>query len=135
MRRVKKYFSLLPFCVPWAFLALYADAVYGWAWHYLVILVCMAVLAWRTVRTDGLLLTGNAVSLAVSLLCVCLMGFAEQSSYFKPFGAYGWAVVLGLFSALVQWLVWKRQWLILGLLTVLLGGFFGGAYWLLVHME
>lgn len=121
---------LLAYAIPWVFLELYGNAVYGWTWHYLLIIACMAVLAWFGVQTEGILLTGNAISLTVSLLCVQLVGFAKQNAYFKPFGAFGWTIALALFSALVQWLVWKKQWLILGLLAATVGMFLGCAYWL-----
>ena len=54
---------LLAYGVPWAFLALFGDAVYRWAWHYVLIFACMAMLAWLGVKTDGILLAGNALSL------------------------------------------------------------------------
>lgn len=132
--KMKNLPVLLAYCIPWAFLMLYGDVVYGWAWQYLLMTVCMAVLAWLGVKSGGILLTGNAFSLAVSLLCVQHFGFAERNHYFKPFGAFGWTILLALLSALVQWLVWKKQWLLLGLLAAAAGIFLGGAYWLYVSM-
>ena len=121
---------LLAYGVPWAFLALFGDAVYRWAWHYVLIFACMAMLAWLGVKTGGILLAGNALSLSVSLLCVHVLGFAEQDYYFKPFGAFGWTVILALASALVQWLIWKKQWLLLGLITAAVAMLAGLSYWL-----
>lgn len=125
----KNFRVLLAYAIPWAFLMLYGDAVYGWAWHYLLVIACMAVLAWLGIRTDGMLLTGNALSLSTSLLCVYLFGFAQQDHYFRPFGAFGWTVILALASALIQWLVWKKQWLLLGLLAAVAGLIVGLAFW------
>lgn len=125
---------LLLYTIPWAFLALYGDAVYGWAWQYVLIFICMAVLAWRGVKTGGILLTGNVLSLGISLLFVHMLGFSGMNDYFKPFGAFGWAAVLTGASWLVQWLAIKRQWLVLGLLTAVVGAFLAGAYWLQLSM-
>lgn len=126
----KGTFALIFYCIPWAFLALYGDAVYFWGWQYLLILVCSAAAALFRHEQGRLLLLGNILSFGISLLLICLVGFSEMNDYFKPFGAVGWTSLLSLFYGLVQWLVWKRQWLVLGLLTVVLGLFLGSAYWL-----
>ena len=123
----------LAYGIPWAFLALYADAVYGWGWHYLLIFICMAVIAWIGMKSAKMFLLGNLLSLGSSLLCTYWLGFVE-SSYFKPFGAFGWVVLLSAASALVQWLVRKREWLVLGLFTAVAGMLIGGAYWLQISM-
>ena len=122
--------ALLLSGIPWAFLALYGDAVYGWGWPYLLMFVCMAVPALLCRDQGKVILAGSLLSFGVSLLLMYLFGFTGQNAYFKPFGALGWITALSLSSGLVQWLVWKREWLVLGLLTAVVGAFLGAAFWL-----
>ena len=133
MKSRKLPFMLLS-CIPWTFLALYGDAVCGWGWHYVLIFLGMAVIAWAGAEKTGMLLAGNGLSLGISLLLVHLTGFSGENAYFKPFGAFGWTIVLAVGAWLVQWLVIKRQWLILGLLTAFAGVVLAGAYWLQITM-
>lgn len=131
---MKKKVVLLAYCIPWMFLVLYGDAVHGWGWQYVLIFLCMALLAGIGVDNAAALLTGNGLSLVTSLLLIHLAGFSQMNAYFKPFGAVGWTIALAVASFLAQWLVWKREWLILGLLTGVVGAFVAGAYWLQVSM-
>lgn len=128
---MKKSMSVLLFCsIPWAFLAMYGDAEYGWSWPYLMPFVCMAAAALLGKEQGKFLLAGNCLSLCIAVLLCVLSGFTGQNDYFKPFGAVGWTGVLILASGLVQWLVWKREWIVLGLLALVTGMLLGAMYWL-----
>ena len=114
----KQNLLLLGYCVPLAYLALYADAASGAVWGYGLLMVGAVVLGWLCAKVEGApFWWGNALSAAVSLLCTWLVFGGRMDHYFKPFSAIGWAVGLSAVSLGIQWLVMKRQWLILGLVS------------------
>ena len=119
---MKKKLLWLGYCVPYAFLALYGDAVFGSVWGY-VLLLGAAVVYSRLVReTSGRLFWwGNALSAVVSILCTWLVCGSRMNYYFKPFGAAGWVMVLSAVSLVIQWLVRKKEWLVLGLVSGAVG--------------
>ena len=58
----KDMLMLLPYCVPWIFLALYGDEAYGIAWQYGVVLAILAVGAGVLREHGRVLLFGNLLS-------------------------------------------------------------------------
>jgi len=105
----KNVLMLLPYCILWVFLTLYADYTWGIAWQYGLVLAILAVGAGILSEDGKLLMLGNLLSLGISLVMVRLFGFDEMNHYFKPFTAYGWVMVLTAVSAVMQMLVWKKQ--------------------------
>ena len=107
--RKKDIVMLAFYCVPWIFLTLWGDYTYGCAWQYGLILAILAVGAGILGDNGKVLLLGNFLSLACSLLLVHRAGFDQMSHYFKPFSAYGWVALLTGISGIMQMLVWKKQ--------------------------
>ena len=105
----KDVLLLIPYCIPWIFLALYGDEAYGIAWQYGAVLAILAVGAGVLREHGKVLLFGNLLSFCASLVLVRLFGYDEMNHYFKPFTAYGWVAVLTAVSAVMQMLVWKKQ--------------------------
>lgn len=105
------------YCVPYAFMALYADAVYGAFWGYVVFLGAAVLYGWLWGKTEDAAIGygGNALSAGISLLCTWAVFGRGADAFFKPFGAIGWAACLSVPSFLVQWLIRKREWLVLAL--------------------
>lgn len=104
-------------CVPLAFLALYADAEYGAVWGYVLYFAAAVLYGWLWGKSEDPAVgyVGNLLSAGASLLCAWAVFGREADAFFKPFGALGWTACLTVPSFLIQWLVCKKQWLILGL--------------------
>ena len=104
--------TLLLYCVPLAFLTLYIDEV----WGYALLIAGAFACGWLAQKTDGALFWwGNLLSAAVSAACAWAVFGKEMDDYFKPFGALGWLAALSVVSLGIQWLVKKKEWLVLGL--------------------
>ena len=82
----KNVLMLLPYCILWVFLTLYADYTWGIAWQYGLVLAILAVGAGILSEDGKLLMLGNLLSLGISLV-----------------------MVLTAVSAVMQMLVWKKQ--------------------------
>ena len=108
----------LAFLIPFGFLGLWADLVYGWGWSW-ILLGAAAVLLGSCVGRDRAWMLGNGVSFGISALCVVLSGFEQYSYYFKPLGAMGFAALFYGVTMVLGFLVRRKEWLVLGLL---LGG-------------
>jgi len=130
---VKKMLPAVLLAMPWAFGVLWLDFSFGWAWQYAAALVTMAALSWLCCKSwkPGVAVAGNLIGFALSGILLTLFRFTELNWYFKPFTALGWAAVLMLFSGGLQWLVWKKQWLLLALAA----GFVGTAIGLLYSLQ
>ena len=111
----QRKFLLLGYCVPFAFLALYMDEAFGSVWGYALLFGAAVLYGWLCGRAEAAFLWGNALSAVVSAVCTWMVYGNRMDGYFKPFGALGWAVMLCAASMVIQWLVKKRQWLVLGL--------------------
>ena len=109
---------LLGCCVPFAFFALYMDEAFGSAFGYILFLSATVLWGWLRQNTEGAMFWwGNALSAAVSLLCAWVVYGDRMNHYFKPFSAVGWVAALSAVSLGIQWLVRKREWLVLGLVS------------------
>ncbi len=101
---------LLPLaCVPYAFLGMYGDRIWGTPLLYLTLLVPAALcMRWQRRNFGRLVLVGNGVSALLSgLLSWWLL--SAQDAYFKPFGVLGFFAFLTLLSWIVQYLIWYRK--------------------------
>ena len=74
-------------CVPYAFLCLYGDAEYGALWPAALCALCAYALMRRSKPRFLLLLSGHALSLLSSCICLALFQTERFSWYFKPFSA------------------------------------------------
>lgn len=82
-----KIFLLLVYCVPFVFLAMNEDAVFGTCWFYLVMIVVFGVLAYLCVKTKNVLMlyVGNGLSFVSSCFFAWNFQTPKWEYYFKPF--------------------------------------------------
>ena len=82
-----KIFLLLMYCVPFVFLAMNEDAVYGTCWFYLVMIVAFLGLAYLSVKTKNILIMyiGNCLSFVSSCFFAWNFQTPKWEYYFKPF--------------------------------------------------
>lgn len=101
---------LLLYCIPRAFLAMYADDVWNTAWVYFPALLLPAVLGWFCGKTGrlGVGIFGNLLSAASSVLFAFAFGNAHWVFYFKPFGPMGMLFLLWIIPMVMQSLFWRR---------------------------
>ena len=101
---------LLLYCIPCAFLAMYADDEWNTAWVYFPALLLPAVLGWFCGKTGriGIGIAGNFLSAASSVLFAFAFGNVHWVSYFKPFGPMGMLFLLWVIPVVVQTLFWRR---------------------------
>ena len=105
---------LLGCCVPFAFLALYMDEAFDSAFGYILFLGATVLWGWLCQNTErAMFWWGNILPAAVSVACAWMVYGSRMDGYFKPFGVVGWAVFLCTISLGIQWLVRKREWLVL----------------------
>ena len=81
---------LVGYCIPYVFLCLYGDAVWGTGLVYGISVAAMAglcVFACKMQQKKFVIL-GNVISFAVSELCVLLFAMEKFNYYFKPFSAH-----------------------------------------------
>lgn len=81
------WWMLLFYLVPYAFLCLWADALFGSMWGYAVSILAPCVLAGvlRHLKAPVLFWAGNLASYLSSLLFAQLVGLDEYGEAFKPF--------------------------------------------------
>ena len=95
---MKKY--VLPLCcsVPFAFLSMYGDAVWGTMLIYAASAASILVLRRSVQRAERHLDCGIGCScgLLISLLLSACVEAERWQWYFKPFSAEGWSVLLSL---------------------------------------
>ncbi len=102
---------LLPLaCIPYAFLALYADFAWDTPLVYLCALLAPVALCWRWSRRRflRLILLGNGISAVLSALLTFLV-LRTANAYFTPLGALGCFAFLTLVSWMAQYLIWMRK--------------------------
>ena len=82
-----RLFILIAYCIPYAFLAIYGDAMYRTMLLYGVIAVAFFVLYRLCIRSHNVVVffIGNILSLLVSLLTARLTHLEKMEWYFKPF--------------------------------------------------
>ena len=102
--RITKLLLLLAHCVPYAFLCLYGDAMYGTMLFYTVTIVCLSLLSRLAVRTKNLplLFFGSLLSFLSSSAAAKLTNLKIMDYYFKPFTAYSLMVTISLAALFLQ---------------------------------
>lgn len=99
-----KMIILAGYCIPYIFLCLYGDAVWGSGWVYGIAAVAMGLLCFFACKTQNvkLVVVGNILSFAVSEICVMLFALDELSYYFKPFSVQMLVGVCSVAAILIQ---------------------------------
>lgn len=100
----KKTLLFLAYAIPYPFIAMWEDATFGSAWCYGVFTLVL-ILLWRISAKYNLkkaMLTGNAASLLLSLLCVIIVQNEKWLWYFKPFSAMQLPFFLMAFVILLE---------------------------------
>ena len=100
--------TVLGYCIPYAFLSMYADVTNRSMVMYAVMVAAMGMLCWGAIKLKSLstLLAGNVLSCTVSLLCVMCFQTAAWTGYFKPLTAIQLAVVISIIALVIQLGVW-----------------------------
>ncbi len=99
-----KIILLVGYCVPYIFLCLYGDAIWGTGLVYGIAAVAMAALCFFACKTQNikLVVLGNIISFAVSELCVILFALEKFNYYFKPFSAHMLVGICTVIAILIQ---------------------------------
>ena len=109
MKKIPKWAILLGYCLPFTFLGMYGDAVWGTMWLYVVEAAGLGALCFFTIRRRSIptLLLGNLLTGAASYLCTALVLTPYDNGYFKPFTACGLAIAESILALALQLLaVW-----------------------------
>lgn len=108
---MKKWLLLIGYCVPYAFLAMYADAALGTMAGYAGMIAGLALMTWVVIRMRGMAvcIVGNIISFLASL---AVSGFVEMERwrwYFKPFGPEMLLCALSVVMFVVQLVFVRRK--------------------------
>ena len=95
---------LIAYCIPFAFLSVYGDAVSGTMLFYGIMAVGLALLCWASLRTGNIAVfyLGNILSLCSSYAAAGLWGLEPMGYYFKPFTAYFLMAAISVFVMIIQ---------------------------------
>ena len=104
---MKKALLLTAYCIPFTFLAVNGDAVWGTILFYGIMIVGFSLLCWATLKTDyvSILYIGNALSFSTSYLIAELSGLEPMGDYFKPFTSYSFIVFISIISMIVHTII------------------------------
>lgn len=99
-----KIIILAGYCIPYIFLCLYGDAVWGTGWVYAFAAAAVGILCFFACRTQNikLVVAGNILSFVVSEICVMLFALDELSYYFKPFSVHMLVGICTVVAILIQ---------------------------------
>ena len=97
---MRRWMLLAGYCVPYAYLAIWGDALHGTVLFYALMVTALFLLC-RGSEMHTVLL-GNLLSLVASGLCLAAFGPADMAVYFKPFTAWSLMLVISLTAAAVQ---------------------------------
>lgn len=101
---MRRWRLLAVYCIPYAYLAIWSDAVYGSILLYAVMVAAFFLLCRAAVKAHNLLvvLSGNLLSLGVSSLCLTAFGLQDAVGYFKPFTPWALLLVISVVATLGQ---------------------------------
>ena len=105
-----KWILLVGYCIPYVFLCLYGDAVWGTGLIYgaaVAVLVALCLFSCK-MQQIKIVVIGNVLSFAVSELCVLLFAMETFNYYFKPFSAHMLVGLCTLIVILIQAYVISR---------------------------
>ena len=95
-------------CVPYAFMALWADAFYGTMMMYIPMAAAFLLFCAAAVRRRSLmfLIAGNGISFVSSCVALSISGLEQNmGGYFKPFTAQGLVILVSVISLAVQMII------------------------------
>ena len=96
---------LLPaYCVPFAFLCVYGDAVSGTMLFYGAMIAGFGLLCWGALKTQNVAIVyiGNALSFVSSCAAAKLSGLAPMGHYFKPFTSHSLIAAISAAAVIVH---------------------------------
>lgn len=98
---------LLLYCIPFAFLCVYFDAMHTTMLFYALSAVCFAGFSYVVVKTKNapIIYIGSLLSLASSLAAAKICSLEQMNYFFKPFTAYSLITVISLVAVLLQSIV------------------------------
>ena len=102
--KIIKLALLIAYCVPFTFLAVKGDAVYGTILFYGIMIIGFALLCMYSLKTSNtsVVYIGNVFSF-ISSYSVAKMSILEPMGYyFKPFTAYSLIVAVSIIAFLLQ---------------------------------
>lgn len=106
---VKSILVLVGYCVPYAFLVLYEDAIRSTNKSIAVMALCILLLCIVALknRKIGLIIVGTLLSTGISYLFTTLfLPGKEWSWYFKPFTPENLVIIIGVLLLVVQTIVY-----------------------------
>lgn len=95
---------LAGFCVPYAFLAMNGDATFGTMMFYGIMVVCLWLLCWVSVRTENrpIIIIGNILSTFISYLFLTMFQTEMWQWYFKPFSPRSLLITISVIALVIQ---------------------------------
>lgn len=102
--KTSKRVILAGYCVPYIFLCLYGDAVWGIGWIYGIAAAAVGLLCYLACKTKNLkaVIAGNVISLAVSEVCVMLFAGETLNHYYESFGVQTMIGICFVIMVLIQ---------------------------------
>ena len=99
-----KWILLMGYCIPYVFLCLYGDAVWGTGLVYAVAVAAMVILCLFACKMQQIkfVVIGNVISFAVSELFVLLFALEKLNYYFKPLSVHMLVGLCTLIAILIQ---------------------------------
>lgn len=101
---------LIGYCVPYIFLCLYGDAVWGTGIIYGVAVAALVALCFLACKTGNIktVVLGNVFSFLTSQICAMLLGLEALNRYFEPFNAQILICICSVIAILIQAYVISR---------------------------
>lgn len=95
-KTVVKIAMLAAYCVPFPFLAVWGDGMYGTVLMYGIMIAAYSVLGilCRRTKNEIVMMIGGIAGGVLSLAAVKLSGLQSMDHYFKPFTAFGLTAAL-----------------------------------------
>jgi len=98
---------LVIYCIPFAYLSVNGDAIYGTMKFYGIMFCVVAFLCWVALKTKNIitLYIGNILSFASSYAVAKLSGLELMGDYFKPFTSYDLIAVISVVAIIIQTII------------------------------
>ncbi len=101
---MKGYMILLVYCIPYVFLGMYVDFIFGRVLMYILALAIMTALSIYCKKTSRIFIAigGNALTFLTSYLFTAWLATENWSYYFKAFPATLSTIYFSLIMLLIQ---------------------------------
>lgn len=105
-----KVLLLLGYCIPFVFLAMNEDALFGTLWFYLIMIIGFSVLCCGSAKTKSLwiVFVGNILSFVSSFIFSWNFQTEKWGYYFKPFSPNQLIVFETIIAVVIQIVVAVR---------------------------